>query len=83
MGPVDTKLRSYHVKVAAEAVAAAQFARCGFDVLVQYGADQPEYDLVVVQDARALKVSVKGSQDLGWGLTQSYLTKGSRDYHAE
>jgi hypothetical protein len=60
---------SYHVKVAAEAFAAAIFAQAGCDVLVQYGADQPSYDLVTSKDDRLLKVSVKGSQDGGWGLT--------------
>jgi Holliday junction resolvase-like predicted endonuclease len=70
---------SWHVAVAAEAFAAAQFARCGFDVSVQYGADQPEYDLIVAHGEHVLKVSVKGSQDGSWGLTQSYLK--SADYH--
>ncbi|SCY81023.1 hypothetical protein SAMN02910292_03024 [Lachnospiraceae bacterium XBB2008] len=70
---------SWHVGVAAEAIAAAQFARCGVAVSVQYGADQPEYDLVVVEGDQILKVSVKGSKDGGWGLTQSY--KKGRDYH--
>ena len=69
----------WHVGVAAEALAAAQFARCGIAVSVQYGADQPEYDLVAVDGDRMLKVSVKGSKDGGWGLTQSY--KKNRDYH--
>ena len=32
---------SWHVAVAAEAIAAAQFARCGVDVSVQYGANHP------------------------------------------
>jgi hypothetical protein len=32
---------SWHVSVAAEAIAAALFARCGYDVSVQYGANQP------------------------------------------
>lgn len=73
---------SWHVGVAAEAVAAAQFARCGIDVSVQYGADQPEYDLTVEHDDLMMKVSVKGSQDGSWGLTQGFLTKGKRDYHA-
>jgi hypothetical protein len=76
---VGNVISSWHVGVAAEAVAAAQFARCGFDVLVQYGANQPEYDLVVVQGDKTLKVSVKGSQDGGSGLTQSYLENA--DYH--
>jgi hypothetical protein len=73
------KLNSWHIAVAAEAVTAAQFARCGFDVSVQYGADQPEYDLIVAKGDQMLKVSVKGSQDGSWGLTQSYL--GNADYH--
>lgn len=41
------ELTSRNVGVATEAIAAAQFARCGFDVSVQYGANQPEYDLIV------------------------------------
>ena len=67
------KTSSFHIGVAAEAVAAAQFARVGFDVSVQYGANQPEYDLTVTRGEQMLKVSVKGSQDGSWGLTQSYL----------
>jgi hypothetical protein len=39
---------------------------------VQYGADQPEYDLIVADGDKMLKVSVKGSQDGAWGLTQKY-----------
>jgi hypothetical protein len=66
-------LSQWQVATAAEAFAAAQFARCGWDVSVQYGANQPEYDLVAVAGEKMLKVSVKGSQDGGWGLTQSYL----------
>ena len=73
------KPSSRHIGVAAEAIAAAQFARCGFDVSVQYGANQPEYDLMVARGDSLLKVSVKGSQDGSWGLTQSLLKKA--DYH--
>jgi Holliday junction resolvase-like predicted endonuclease len=72
-------MTQWHVATAAEAVAAAQFARCGWDVLVQYGANLPEYDLVAIKKKRKLKVSVKGSQDGGWGLTQSFLR--NRQYH--
>jgi Holliday junction resolvase-like predicted endonuclease len=71
---------SWQVATAAEAFAAAQFARCGWDVSVQYGANQPEYDLVAVDGNRMLKVSVKGSKDGGWGLTQSHIRNA--DYHA-
>lgn len=74
------KISHYHVGVSAEAFAAALFARCDCDVLVQYGANQPEYDLVVSRDTKSIKVSVKGSQDGGWGLTQSYLKQAN--YHA-
>lgn len=66
------KITSWHVGIAAEAFVAGLFARCGYDVSVQYGANQPEYDLIVVKGDKMLKVSVKGSQDGGWGLTQSY-----------
>jgi hypothetical protein len=64
---------SFHVGVAAEAHAAGLFARCGVDVSVQYGANQPEYDLIIAKQEKMLKVSVKGSKDGSWGLTQSYL----------
>src|SRR5215472_9928830 len=70
---------SWQVATAAEAFAAAQFARCGWDVSVQYGANQPEYDLVAVDGDRMLKVSVKGSKDGGWGLTQSLISNAN--YH--
>lgn len=71
---------SWQVATAAEAFAAAQFARCGWNVSVQYGANQPEYDLVAVDGDRMIKVSVKGSKDGGWGLTQSHIANA--DYHA-
>jgi Holliday junction resolvase-like predicted endonuclease len=75
------KVSSRHIGVAAEAAAAALFARIGYDVSVQYGANQPEYDLIVARGESILKVSVKGSQDGGWGLSQSTLVKGTADYH--
>jgi hypothetical protein len=72
-------MKSYHVGVAAEAFVAAVCAQAGFDVSVQYGANQPEYDLIIKKDARFLPLSVKGSQDWGWGLCQNY--KRGRTYH--
>lgn len=75
-------MNSFQVSVAAEAIAAAQFARCGFDISVQYGANQPEYDLIVAKGERLMKVSVKGSQDGSWGLAQSDLSKlREANYH--
>lgn len=73
-------MTSYQVGVAAEAFAASLFAQAGCDVLVQYGANQPEYDLVVAHKDNFLKISVKGSQDGGWGLNQKYKKEGV-SYH--
>src|SRR5208337_1736026 len=75
------------VKAGAEGIAAAQFARCGFDVSVQFGADKPGYDLVVAKAGNLLKVSVKGSQDGRWALAETYLKRAAElsgkkaDYH--
>ena len=74
-------ISSWHVGIAAEAYTAAVFARYGYDVSVQYGANQPEYDLIAVSGDKMLKISVKGSQDGSWGLTQSYK-KGCSYYEA-
>lgn len=73
------KMTSWHVGVSAEVFAAALFARFRYDVSVQYGANQPEYDLIASIGDKMLKISVKGSQDGAWGLTQSY--KKGCDYH--
>ena len=73
-------ISSWHVGVAAEAFAAALFARYGYYVSVQYGANQPEYDLITESQGKMLKISVKGSQDGSWGLTQSFKKKGV-SYH--
>jgi hypothetical protein len=69
-------MKRYHVSVAAEAYAAAAFARAGYEVSVQYGANQPGYDLVVVKGERTLKVSVKGSQDGGWIINAPFKKPG-------
>ena len=45
-------MNRYHVSVAAEAHAAAAFARCEYEVSVQYGANQAGYDLVRRVDCR-------------------------------
>jgi hypothetical protein len=59
---LQSKPTSWHIGVAAEAFAAAQLARLGYNDSVQYGANQPEYDLIVVHKDHMMKVSVKGSQ---------------------
>lgn len=75
-----TKMTSWQVSVAAESAVAMLFAKAGWNVSVQYGANQPEFDLMVERSGNMFKISVKGSQDGSWGLTQSYLKNA--DYHA-
>jgi hypothetical protein len=72
---VTSKSPSWPISVGAEGIAAAQFARCGFDVLVQAGRDKPWYDLVVTRDGSLLKVSVKASETGQWGLAESYIRR--------
>lgn len=68
-------------EIAAESYSSCLLAQCGYDVLVQYGANQPHYDLVAVKDKRFLPVSVKGSQDGGWMLAVRFVKPGV-NYHA-
>ncbi len=67
--------------IAAESYAAYLLARSGYDVLVQYGANQPDYDLVAIKGERTLRISVKGSQDGSWMLAVRYVKQGV-NYHA-
>lgn len=63
-------------EIAAESYTACLLAQAGYDVLVQYGANQPDYDLVAVKNKRMLPISVKGSQDGGWMLAVKYKKEG-------
>ena len=76
---MPSMINSWHVAVAAESLVACLFARIGYDVSVQYGANQPEYDLMIARGDQLAKVSVKGSKDGSWGLTQKYLRNA--EYH--
>ena len=81
-GP-DEAMTPHQVSVAAESFAAGLFAQSGYDVLVQYGANLPNYDLVVVGVEKMEAVSVKGSKDGGWALAISKKKKGMGiTYHA-
>ncbi|SCW83497.1 hypothetical protein SAMN04487970_106134 [Paenibacillus tianmuensis] len=73
---------SWHVSVAAESITAYLFARVGYDVSVQYGANQPEYDLMIAKGDTVMKVSVKGSKDGGWALTAKYKNSEVSYYDA-
>jgi hypothetical protein len=68
----------YQVGVAAESLVASLLSQAGYDVSVQYGANQPGYDLVAIKPGRTLKVSVKGTQLPGWALTSGW--KSGRSY---
>jgi Holliday junction resolvase-like predicted endonuclease len=69
-------MNSYQVAVAAESLVALLLSQAGYDVFVQYGTNQPGYDLVAVKPGRTLKVSVKGTQEAGWIFSAGFLTKG-------
>ena len=77
LAPAPNKSISWPITVGAKGIAAAQFARCGFDVLMQAGHDKPWYDLVVTKGGSLLKIAVKGSEDGRWCLAQSYQRAGS------
>jgi hypothetical protein len=64
-------MTSHQVGVAAEALTASLFARVGCDISVQYGANQPEYDLVVVTHDKLLKVSRGAKTAVGGSLNRS------------
>ena len=66
-------MTSYQVEVAAESLVASLLSRAGYDVSVQYGTNQPGYDLVAVKTGRTLLVSVKGTQEAGWMFSAGFL----------
>jgi hypothetical protein len=72
-----SKPPAWQITVGAEGIAAAQFARCGFDVTVQSGRDKPWYDLMLAKAGNLLKVSVAGSDDGRWALIQTYLKRAA------
>lgn len=69
----------YQVNVAAEACAAMVMSQAAYDVALQYGTTQPDWDILATKGPRILKLQVKGSQDGGWGLFQSYIREAN--YH--
>lgn len=73
-------MTSRQCEIAAESYAACLLAQAGWDVLVQYGANQPHFDLVANKGTMFLPISVKGSQDGGWMLAVKYKSP-SASYH--
>lgn len=74
-GSSPSKPGSWPMSVGAAGIAAAQLARCGFDVLIQTGHDKPWYDLAVTKAGNLLKIAVKASDNGCWCLVQSYLKR--------
>ena len=75
LAAVSSKPGSWPMTVGAVGIAAAQLARCGFDVLVQSGHDKPWYDLAVTKAGNLLKIAVKASEDGCWRLAQPYVKR--------
>lgn len=73
-------MTSRQCEIAAESYAACLLAQAGYDVLVQYGANQPDYDLIAVSSTARSLVSVKGSQGGGWMLAVKYKNS-ENSYH--
>src|SRR5579871_1647786 len=72
------KQGSWPITVGAAGIAAAQFARCGFDVMNQAGHDKPWYDLVVTKGPNLLKIGVKASENGRWNPAESYLQRATQ-----
>ena len=73
-------MTSRQCEIEAESFAACLFAQAGYDVLVQYGPNQPHHDLVANKGSKLFPISVKGSQDGGWMLAVKYV-KLCANYH--
>jgi hypothetical protein len=73
-------MTSRQCEIAAESYSACLLAQAGYDILIQYGANQPYYDIVANKDERFLPISVKGSQDGGWMLSVKYKNENN-SYH--
>ena len=74
---VEMSMSLRQCEIAAEASCASLLARAGYNVLVQYGPNQPQYDQMAEKQQRILLISVKGSQEGGWMLAVKYREKGS------
>lgn len=77
-------MTSHQVSVAAESFAATLLAQSSYNVSVQYGANQPDYDLIAEGSGALAKISVKGSQNGGWALaiSKKYKNKKNTYYDA-
>jgi hypothetical protein len=49
LSEIESKPSALQIAAGAEGIASAQFARCKFDVSIQYGRNKPPYDLVAAR----------------------------------
>jgi hypothetical protein len=76
MAKTERPMSSRQCEIAAESYVTCLLAQSAYDVFVQYGAHQQDFDLVATKDERTLRISVKGTQDGAWMLAVKYLQPG-------
>jgi hypothetical protein len=81
----DGRLSSRCISLSAEGIAAAQFARSGFDILQQAAHEKPNFDLAVTRAGALVKMSVKASDNGRWDLVAPFLrgVQGPKPRRAE
>lgn len=79
------RLTSRSISLGAEGIAAAQFARTGFDILPQTAHEKPNFDLAVTRSGALVKMSVKASDNGCWDLVHPFLrgVHGSKSRRAD
>ncbi len=77
MAKIKRPMTMRQCEIAAESYSACLLAQSGYDIFVQYGARQPNYDLLGIKGERTVRISVKGSQDGGWMLALRYKNKNN------
>ncbi len=76
MPKVERPMTSRQCEIAAESYVTCLLAQSAYDVFVQYGAHQQDFDLVATKGKRTVRISVKGTQDGAWMLAVKYLQPG-------
>jgi hypothetical protein len=79
------QLSSRSISLSAEGIAAAQFARTGFDILPQAAHEKPNYDLAVTRAGSLVKMSVRATDNGRWDLVTPFLrgVYGSKSRRAD
>ena len=67
------RLSPRSISLSAEGIAAAQFARAGFDILPQAAHEKPNFDLAVTRAGALVKMSVRATDSGRWDLVSPFL----------